>query len=182
MAGLKWPDLAQSSDDQVMQAVTPPRESPDHQNQAPEPDYPDIRHELQTNKHVPLQLLRRSPGGTPEGYRYSRFCDLYRKWLGRQDRFAAGGSCGREAVCRLRRRHIPIHSATGGDARRRDLRGRDWGQQLHLLRGDRDQGLADSISGPCAPLSFWAACPKSSYADNLKSGVTKACRYEPSVN
>jgi len=56
-AGLQWPDIAEWSEDQVMQAVAPSRERPGHRNQSPEPDYAEIRHELQTNQHVTLQLL-----------------------------------------------------------------------------------------------------------------------------
>ena len=60
-------------DDKVMQAV-PSRERPAHQNQPPEPDYPDIRHQLQTNKHVTLQLLwEEYREKNPDGYRYSRY-------------------------------------------------------------------------------------------------------------
>ena len=40
-----------------MQAVAPSQPEPGQPNQSPEPDYADIRHELQTNKHVTLQLL-----------------------------------------------------------------------------------------------------------------------------
>ena len=47
VAGLKWPDVAEWSDDRVMQAVAPARRKPDHRSQSPEPDYADIRHELQ---------------------------------------------------------------------------------------------------------------------------------------
>src|SRR5450759_5809669 len=50
--GLRWPHIAEWSEDQVMQAVAPLREKPGHRNQLPEPDYADLRHELQTNKQV----------------------------------------------------------------------------------------------------------------------------------
>src|SRR5437764_1373345 len=69
-----------------MQSVVPSPEKPDHRNQSPEPDYADIRHELQTNKHVTLQLLwEEYREKNPNGYRYSRFCDLYRRWLRKQE-------------------------------------------------------------------------------------------------
>ena len=85
-AGLRWPDIAEWSEDQVMQAVAPSREKPSQRNQSPEPDYPDIRHELQVNKHVTLQLLwEEYREKHPEGYHYSRFCDLYKGWLRRQE-------------------------------------------------------------------------------------------------
>jgi transposase len=85
-SGLKWPDIAEWSDDQVMQAVAPSWPRPDQRTQSPEPDYADIRHELQTNKHVTLQLLwEEYREKNPDGYRYSRFCDLYRRWLRSQE-------------------------------------------------------------------------------------------------
>src|ERR1039457_2882612 len=105
-AGLRWPDIAKWSEDQVTQAVAPSQEKPGHRNQSPEPDYGDIRHELQTNKHVTLKLLwEEYREKNPDGYRYSRFCDLYRRWLRRQEVVLRGASGGREVVCRLRRRH-----------------------------------------------------------------------------
>jgi hypothetical protein len=55
---VKAADIAEWSDDQVMQAVTPSREKPDHRSESPEPAYADIRHELQTNKHVTLLRSR----------------------------------------------------------------------------------------------------------------------------
>jgi transposase len=86
VAGLKWPDIAEWSDDRVMQAVAPSRPRPDQRTHSPEADYADIRHELQTNKHVTLQLLwEEYREKHPDGYRYSRFCDLYWRWLRRQE-------------------------------------------------------------------------------------------------
>ncbi len=115
-AGLKWRDLAEWSDDQVMQAVTPPRDTPDARPQAPEPDYGGIRHELQTNKHVTLQLLWEEYREThPDGYRYSRFCDLYRKWLGRQEVvLRQEHRAGEKLFVDYAGDTIPIHSAGGG--------------------------------------------------------------------
>ena len=47
---------------------------PDHQKQSHEPDYAAIRHELQTNKHVTIQLLwEEYREKDPDGYRYSRY-------------------------------------------------------------------------------------------------------------
>src|ERR1019366_740657 len=86
VAGLKWPDIAEWGEDRLTETVASSREKPVHRNQPPEPDFADIRHELQTNKHVTLQLLwEEYREKNPEGYRYSRFCDLYRGWLRRQE-------------------------------------------------------------------------------------------------
>jgi transposase len=73
-------------DDRLWNSLFPNPNSPATRRQLPEPDYAALRHELQTNKFVTLQLLweeYRAPH--PDGYRYSRFCDLYRAWLRRQE-------------------------------------------------------------------------------------------------
>ena len=44
------------------------------------------------------------------------------------------------------------------------------------------QGLADWISAHIHTFEFLGGVPEILVPDNLKSGVTKACRYEPSVN
>jgi len=85
-AGLKWSDVANWDDDCLWQAITPPRKTSAPQQHPAEPDYAALRHELQTNKYVTLQLLwEEYRNQHPEGYRYSRFCDLYRGWLRRQE-------------------------------------------------------------------------------------------------
>src|SRR5882724_9909961 len=84
-AGLKWSEVADWDDDRLWKAVVPSRETPPSRIHPPEPDYAAIRHELQTNKHVTLQLLwEEYSEQNPDGYRYSRYCNLYRGWLRRQ--------------------------------------------------------------------------------------------------
>lgn len=49
------------------------------------PDYLAIHQQLQ-NPHVTLQLLwEEHLEANPEGYRYSRFCELYQRWRRKQD-------------------------------------------------------------------------------------------------
>src|SRR5258705_12448493 len=56
-AALKWSDVADWDDDRLCQAVAPSRPASPSRKHSPEPDYAAIRQELQTNKHVTLQLL-----------------------------------------------------------------------------------------------------------------------------
>ena len=44
------------------------------------------------------------------------------------------------------------------------------------------QGLGDWIGSHIRAFAFFSGVPEIVVPDNLKSGVTKACRYEPSVN
>jgi len=185
VAGLKWPDVAEWSDDRVMRAVTPARGNPDHRSQSPEPDYADIRHELQTNKHVTLQLLwEEYREKTPDGYRYSRFCDLYRRWLGRQEFvLRQEHRAGEKLFVDYAGDTIPIHSATGGDPTAAAIFVSVLGaSNFTYSEATATQGLADWIGAHIRAFEFLGGVPEIVVPDNLKSGVTKACRYEPSVN
>ena len=44
------------------------------------------------------------------------------------------------------------------------------------------QGLADWIGSHCRAFAFFGGVTAQVVSDNLKSGVTKACFYEPTVN
>lgn len=49
-----------------------------------EPDWAAVHRELKRNKHVTLSVLwEEYHAEQPDGYRYSRWCDLYRRWEAR---------------------------------------------------------------------------------------------------
>ncbi len=85
-AGIGWP-LPPDWDDRRLEEVLFPAhpEAAGRRRQAL-PDFHAIRQELQNHKHLTLQLVWEEYRQThPDGYGYSRFCDLYREWLRRQD-------------------------------------------------------------------------------------------------
>jgi transposase len=185
VAGLRWPAIAEWSDDQVMQSVAPSGAKPDHRNQSPEPDYADIRNELQTNRHVTLQLLwEEYREKNPNGYRYSRFCDLYRRWLRRQEVVLRHEHrAGEKLFVDYAGDTIPVHSAAAGDATAAAIFVAVLGASNYTYaEATATQGLADWIGAHMRTFEFLGGVPEIIVPDNLKSGVTKACRYEPSVN
>jgi transposase len=184
-AGLRWPDIAEWSEDQVMQAVAPSREKPGQRNQSPEPDYAAIRHELQTHKHVTLQLLwEEYRENHPEGYRYSRFCDLYKGWLRRQEVVLRHEHrAGEKLFVDYAGDTIPIYPGAGGDATTAEIFVAVLGASNYSYsEATGTQGLADWIGAHMRTFEFLGGVPEIIVPDNLKSGITKACRYEPSVN
>jgi len=63
-----------------------------------------------------------------------------------------------------------------------DLRRRPWRVELHLRRGDLDANAARLDRVPCPGLRLLWRRAGDHLPDNLRSGVTKACRYEPELN
>ena len=116
-AGLKWPDIADWGEDRLMEAAAPLQEKTGARRQTPELDYAAIRHELQTHKHVTLQLLwEEYREKIPDGYRYSRFCELYRGWLRAQEvALRQEHRAGEKLFVNYAGDTIPVHNPATGE-------------------------------------------------------------------
>lgn len=78
-AGLQWADVADWSQDRLEKALLPSQPAARERAQRPLPDFAAVHAELQQHKHLTLQLVWEEYRAThPEGYRYSRFCELHR--------------------------------------------------------------------------------------------------------
>jgi hypothetical protein len=82
-AGLGWPLPAELTDAALeAQLFTAAGKKQGHRRRT-EPDWASIHRELK-RKHVTLQILwDEYIEQNPDGYRYSRFCELYRAWASR---------------------------------------------------------------------------------------------------
>ena len=87
-AGVTWP-LPEDWDEARVEAEVFPRRKPSiaEHNPARTPlDFAAIHEQLRSSKYVTLQLLwEEYRQGNPEGYRYSRFCELYQRWRSKLD-------------------------------------------------------------------------------------------------
>ena len=185
-AGLSWP-----LSDELTDAVLETRLFPDagskqgHRRQV-EPDWAGIHRELK-RKHVTLSILwEEYIARDPEGYGYSRFCELYRDWEGklsatmRQTHVAGeklfvdyAGDTVPVIVDRLTGEVQPAQLFVAVTRR----------IELHLRRGDagRRRCPTGSVRTPRLRVHRRRAA-RCIVSDNLKAGVTKACLYEPAVN
>jgi transposase len=85
-AGLSWPLPEDCDDRRLNELLFPAAPSGDGPSVRGPVDFAAIHHQLQSNKYVTLQLLwEEYRQSQPEGYRYSRFCELYRRWHQKQD-------------------------------------------------------------------------------------------------
>jgi transposase len=79
VVGITWPVPAEL-DDSALEArlFSPPFAA--HENPRPQPDLPRLHAELRRPGVTLLLLWEEYRAGQPDGYGYSRFCDLYRDW------------------------------------------------------------------------------------------------------
>ena len=86
-AGLNWP-LPEGWDEARVEATLFPRIEPTTEKSPARtpPDFAAIHEQLRSSKYVTLQLLwEEYRQENPDGYRYSRFCELYQRWRSKLD-------------------------------------------------------------------------------------------------
>ena len=184
-AGLGWPDVAEWDEARLEAALLPRRPAEVPRGPQPEPDFAAIRAELQQHKHLTLQLLWEEHRAVhPDGYGYSRFCELYQRWRRKLDVvLRQEHRAGEKLFVDYAGRTIPVQNPANGEIREAQLFVAVLGASNYTFaEATWTQGLADWIGSHMRAFEFIQGAPEIVVPDNLKSGVTKPCRYEPGVN
>src|SRR5215472_12834657 len=84
-AGIGWP-LPEGWGEPELEAALFGTEAAARRPQRTTPDFATIHQQRRTQRSVTLQLLwEEYREANPEGYRYSRFCELYQRWRRKLD-------------------------------------------------------------------------------------------------
>lgn len=184
-ASLRWEDIADWDEDRLRTTLAPALNPAVCWRKTDEPDYASMRREFQTHKHLTLQLLwQEYREQHPDGYSYSRYCDLYRIWIKRQDVVLRHEHrAGEKLFVDYAGDTIPVHDPATGEVRAAAIFIAVLGASSYTYaEATWTQGLADWIGAHLRAFEFIGGTPEILVPDNLKSGVTRACRYEPEVN
>jgi len=182
-AGLSWP-LPDDLDDDALRgrlfASVGPGADP-----RPLPDWPKVHLELR-RPHVTLMLLWLEYKETfPDGYAYSQFCELYRRWSRHVDVvMRQEHKAGERLFVDFPGRRIPIYDeATGDKAFDAELFVAVLGASSYLYaEALRSQELLHWVTAHVHAFESLGGCPAIVVCDNLRSGVSRPHRYEPDVN
>jgi len=186
-AGLMWADVADWDEDRLLAKLAPvatPALTKDP-GRLPQPDYAGIHAELQKHKHLTLQLVwEEYRTRHPEGYRYSRFCELYQRWRKKQEVvLRQEHRPGEKLFVDYAGATIPIQDPETGEVRQAQLFVAVLGASNYTFAEVTwTQNLPDWIGSHLRAFEFFEGVPEIVVPDNLKSGVTRSCRYEPGVN
>ena len=182
-AGLSWPLPAGLDEAGLERRLFPPPPSAKGRQFA-EPDWAAVHRELKRPGVTLALLWDEYRGGHPAGYGYSAFCDHYRRWSGRlspvmRQRHAAGE---RMFVDYSGTKMSVIDPATGA-ARPAEIFIAVMGaSNMTYAEASWSQALPDWIGAHTRAFATFGAVPALVVSDNLKSGVIRACFYEPEVN
>ena len=181
-AGLSWP-LPDAMDEAALEArLFPPQPSPGRA--FAEPDWAAIHLELKRVGVTLALLWQEYRASHPDGYGYSAFCEHYRRWSQRlspvmRQRHVAGE---RMFVDYSGKRPLVIDPATG-EARAVELFVAVMGaSNMTYAEASWSQSLPDWIMAHTRAFAAFGAVPLFVVPDNLRSGVSKACFYEPTIN
>ena len=180
---LSWP-LPPEMSDTDLERLLYPRTARDIANRATEPDWTHIHRELR-RKGVTLSLLwEEYRAGHPEGYGYSRFCELYTRWEGKlspvmRQRHPAGERLFVDYAGHT----IDVIDPQTGEVRTAQLFVATLGASNYTyVEATWTQTLPDWIASHVRAFNFFGGVTAQVVSDNLKAGVTKACFYDPAIN
>src|SRR6056297_243814 len=177
-----WP-LAEGLDEAALERLLFAR-TPARRRHA-EPDFLEIHQELK-RKGVTLQLLWAEYAAVhgEAALRYSQFSQRYRDWRAMQRRSMRQQHRGGEKLfidyCGPT---VPFIDRASGEVVEAQIFVAVCGASSYTYaEASRSQSLPDWIGSHQRALSFFGGCPALLVPDNLKSAVTRACRYEPKLN
>jgi transposase len=136
-------------------------------------------------KGVTLQLLwYEYKQANPEGYQYSQFCDLYRRWVKKLDvTLRQKHRAGEKLFIDYAGQTVPIINPSTGEITQAQIFLATFGVSNYTFaEASAAQDLPSWITCHIHAFEFFGGVPEILVPDNLKAGVTNPCRYEPDIN
>lgn len=181
--GLGWPLPSEMSDTDLEHCLFD-RAYQNTQRIEAQPDWAFIHRELR-RKGVTLSLLwEEYRADHPDGYGYSRFCELYTRWEGKlspvmRQRHPAGERLFVDYAGHT----INVIDPLTGEVRPAQLFVAALGASSYTFaEATWTQSLPDWIASHVRAFDFFGGVTAQIVSDNLKAGVTKACFYDPAIN
>lgn len=181
-AGLSWP-LPLGITGEELEARLFPGPPPAH-IERPLPDWPQIGRELRRKGMTLLLLWQEYKTIHPDGYQYSRFCQLFREWQSKVDVVMRQRHVfGEKLFVDYAGQTMPVTDPETGDVFEAQIFVATLGASNYTYcEATRTQALPDWICAHVRAFDYFGGAPQIVVCDNLKSGVAKTCRYEPELN
>ncbi len=184
-AGMVWPLGEEWHEQRIEQALFGERQVIKRLPEQVLPDFASLHAQLQQHPHLTLQLAWEEYRQVhPEGYGYSRFCELYQRWRGKQDVVLRQvHQPGEKGFVDWAGATIPMHDPVTGEVWPASLFVMTLGASSYTYaEASRDQQLNSWISAHIHAFEYFGGVPRLLVPDNPRTGVSRACRYDPDLN
>lgn len=182
--GLTWPLPADLNDNDLEQLLFPSPKVSGRHGRIP-PDCATIHQELK-RKGVTKQLLweeyKQVYGNA--GYQFSQYCNYYRDWLHQQKHSMRQiHKAGEKLFVDYSGATVPIVNPDTGEIRCAEIFVAVLGASNYTFAvASWTQRKADWIEAHTKAFEFFGGVPEIVVPDQLRSAVSKPCRYEPTIN
>ena len=183
-AGLVWPLPRTLTDSGLEALLFAPRGSKPGNRYRDEPDWTHVHHELR-RPGVTLQLLwEEYREARPQGYAYSRWCELYRGWERHlSPAMRQAHPAGERLFVDYAGHTVEVVDGSTGELRAAQVFVTVLGASNYTYaEATWTQSLPDWIGSHVRALEFLGGAPRQIVPDNLRAAVLRANRYEPGIN
>jgi transposase len=184
VAGIGWPLPSEWTDEVLEQRLFSRAGVKPGRRRHTEPDWVALTRELKRSGVNLMVLWEEYRESYPDGYGYSRFCDLYREFerrlspVMRQHHVA-----GDKVFVDYSGKKIAIVDPSTGEIRDAEIFVAVLGASNYTYaEATWTQKLSDWIEAHVRMFRFFDGVPRLIVPDNLKSGVHKASFYDPEIN
>jgi len=183
-AGLTWPlppDLDEGTLERQLFADDPWART----RETRLPDFASIHEEFRRHRHVTLQLLwEEYKESQPDGYQYSRFCELYNRWVQKLDLvLRQDHRVGEKMFVDHAGPTVPIVDRETGQVHEAAIFVAVLGASNYTYaEATWNRNLVSWIGSHIRTLEFFQGVPAVTVPDNWKTGVKDPCYYEPDLN
>ena len=183
LAGLSWP-IAPELDDAAIENLLFPVTDKSIPAERRMPDMEYLYRELK-RKSVTIQLLwYEYKQANTDGYQYSQFCNLYRQWVKKLDlTLRQEHRAGEKLFIDYAGQTVSIVDPKTGEITEAQIFLAALGASNYtFVEASLSQDLPSWIKSHVHAFEFFGGVAEILVPDNLKSGVTNPCRYEPDIN
>ena len=183
-AGLEWPLEHEMSEEELQQRIfgvtKQARSSPRREGL----NFEVVHRQLQTRKNLTVRLVwEEYRAGEPEGYGYSQFCHLYRRWREQHKvSMAQVHKAGQSVFVDFAGTTVMVYPPDGDPWEAQIFSAVLGASSFFYCEACRGQDLESWIGAHVRAFDYFGGVPKDLVPDNLKAGVTKADLYEPTIN
>ena len=182
--GINWEQVCQMNDTELARHFYPKADTRSS-SRLELPDWSEVHQELRHENMTKYLLWEEYTQKYPNrSYSYAQYCHLYGKWQKKQRRsMRQVHKAGDMLFVDYAGQTVPIISGTTGEIRKAQIFVAVLGASNYTFaEATLSQTLPDWLNSHARALSFFGGVPRLIVPDNLKSGVTKPCRYDPDLN
>lgn len=181
ISGLGWP-LPEDMDDTAIERLLFPPPVPFAKR--PLPNFVKIHTDLKGKGVTLLLLWQEYKMQNPEGYQYTSFCNLYREWSGKLTlSMRQVHRAGEKMFVDYSGLTVEVIDPATGEIREAEIFVSVLGASSYTYaEATWTQSLPDWIGSHVRAFTFYGGVTEIVVPDNLRSGVSKPCRYDPDIN